>query len=900
MRTAARDWATEASDKPSELLQTMKTTTIIDTWNTAKRTGMIGLISLVLPLSLVGQTNNLSAPQVRLQPSGGAINIEISGNADGYSIEFSEDLVEWKPLGEAEAGDPGEFGFEDTEASGSAGRFYRVVAKEGNLDTAVIVQSYGTQIQTLGYQSAILETSRAGLQRDLTELHRLLARTQSRMQELESRATENPVVVQGQQEVVVRWNSHQWVFGDPQLIDETMQQIEEERMQAEDALRTAEAETEEILQQIARTDGSIGEVQIEIDALNLMGDELSLSLLKLDDVLWNSPCFQLDLRIVELMAARAERMTLEQDKHSAQVASDRSRADAERARARTWYAFGSDGNFQNREGSALLIFDGKRRHFQTTQEGQQYVQEVVEPTVEQSKVDAELFERDAETHAARVQEICDRIAAIDQEIAALEEEVNQLQVACGQAVDPIQQCQELSFELVTLEAIREMIFNDKIDAALMAADAEQRAKNWQSIADQPAGVAVGNETWVFWDGEIFKFDDPIMADLFLGFIESLREVAAEEAERARAEANDFNERVKVFCDELDEIDALIAIVMADLNAARAVANKNVGGNGQQPAAQKDFLEILIALTEAIRSAVAAEKISAVRDAENLQKKADKLAADANSAVSLVAPEEGKPYFIVQGMGDIVRIPVVPEPGESMEQAIERTRQAAEALHNDLTSQREAAKKDAAVAQDAADAAKRKATKLCDELEGLDQELEDLNRHHANASAAAAAAVKAQLRKAAKGIVDCLKCFFKKIALAAAKSAHAGLVSKANQAEKDATDARNDANAKHDAASKGLSLVINHTDGTAIAAFGDQRFPFNNGNSKDPEGDAREKHRKLKEKRDQAKKDAAAAEKAAKAAEEAAKTAKDEVKISQEAIDKCQKELDELKKNCPLC
>lgn len=879
----------------------MKTITKDNVWNTAKTAGLTGLLSLTLPLSLLGQTNDAGAPRVRLHPLGNTVNIEIIGEADGYSVEFSEDLVEWNVLGDAESGRPGEFQFEDTEASRSNVRFYRIVPKEGSLDTAVIVEGYGNQIRTLGYQTATMRTEKAVLQRDLTELQRLLARTQSRMHDLEMRATEDPVITQHRQETVIRWNGSQSVFNDPRLLDEAMQEIHEEREHAVQSLATAEGEVNEILRRMAELDETIVEVDVQIEELSLTGDELSISLLKLDDALWNAPCFQHDLKFAELMNLRAERIQLDQDKHAAQVAIDRSRADAESARSRTWYAFGTDGNQEFGAMGGLLIFDGKRRHFQTIEEGQQYVQEVVEPAVEQAKIDAQLFDRDAETHEARVEDLCARINMIDLLIATAEDELEQLRIACGQAVDPIQQSQDLSLELITLEAIREMIFNDKIDAALEALAADERAKGWQSIADQPAGVAVGNETWVFWDGQIFKFVDPIMAEEFLRFIESFREFAAEEAERARAEANDWDERVRVLCDELDEIDVLIAMVKADLNAARAAVNKNAaGGNGQQPGAQRDLLDILIALTEAIRNAVAAEKVAAVRDAENLQKKADKLAADANTPVSLVAPEDGKPYFIVQGMGGVTRIPVVPAPGESMEDAIARTRQVAEDLHADLEQQREAARKAAADAQLKADAAKAKVKMLCDELDTLDAEIADLKQQRANAAVAAAAAAKAQIQKAAKGFVDCLKCFFKKIALAAAKAAHAGLVSKANQAEKDATDARKDANAKHDAASKGLSLVINHTDGRAVASFGDQKFYFDHSNSDDPEGDARDKHRELKEQRDQAKKDAAAAEKAAKAAEEAAQKARDEVKKSQEAIDKCQKELDELKKNCPLC
>ena len=874
---------------------------INDVWNTLKNAGMSGLVSLTLPLSLLGQTVESKAPEVRIVQSQSAIHIEITGDAAGYSVECSEDLMDWNFLGEAQPGSAGEFEFEDSVARVSTARFYRVVPKEGNLDTAVVVQSYGNQIQTLGYQTAALQMSRSGLERDLTELHRLLARTQSRRHALEQLAMENPVVTQNNQEIIVRWSGNQWDFKDSQLLSTTLMEIDAERMQAAEAIVTAEEEANEILERIAQLAGAIDAVQIEIESLSLMGDELSVSLLKLDEGLWNSPCFQLDLRIAELMAVRAERMQLEEQKHAAQVESDRSRSDAEKARARTWFAFGSNGNGENRSGGAVLIFDGERRHFQTVEEGQQYVQVVVEQTVEQSRIDVELFMRDAELQAERVQVICEQIAAVDREIDALELGIEQLQAACGQVEDPLQRCQDLSFELVTIEAIREMAFNDKIDAARMAADAEHRASSWQKIADQPAGVAIGNETWIFWDGEIFKFADPIEAEQFLGFIESFRQLAAEQAERARAEARDWEDRVSTFCDELDTIDALLVAVKADLGVARAAANKNAGGgNGQQPAAQRDLLEILIALAEAIRNAVAAEKTAAVRDAENLQKKADQLAAAANSPVSLVAPEDGKPYFIVQGMGQVTRIPVVPAPGESMEDAINRTRQEAENLHNNLKRQRDAAQDDAGDAQDAADASKARIKKLCDELDELDQEIADLKQQRANASAAAAAAAQAQLQKAARGIVDCLKCFFKKIWLAAAKSAHAGLVGKANQAQRDATDARTKANTKHDAASKGLSLVINHTDGRAVAAFGDEKFYFDSSNSADPDKDARDKHRDLKEKRDQAKKDAEAAEKAAQAAEENAKKAQDEVDESQKAIDKCQSELDELKKNCPLC
>ena len=862
------------------------------------------MLGFALPWTLnaqVVESGLVEPPSVRLHYSTGTAILEIVGKAEGYSVEVSGDMKNWNELGEAEAGRPGEFEFEDNTAIEAGTRFYRVVGKNAAPDTSIVIKSYADQMRTVSFQQAMVQVSRADLQRTLDELDRVLAAVLDRIGELEERASTHPTVTQGGRQMVVRWNGTESVFNDEGAVQQALQEIEEERRHIEEQIGVAQSEADALVNQIARVQGDLGDVQTEIDALSLMADDLSVSIFALDQAFWNSPCFQHAIASAALAAAKADRLGLEQQKNTAQTGLDRSLAEAEKARARTWFGFG--GNAPNE--TAILVFDGKRKDFQTVQEGQQYVENVIQPAVEQAKTDVGLYERDAETFGAQVEALCGEIAALDEFIAQMEAEVAELARACGNMLNnPVQQAQDLALELMVLESVRDMILNEKSQAEDLAEDAENRAAALRSISEQPINIAEGNEIWVFWNGGIDKFIDPIMAEIFIQTLEGFRQIAAEDAVRAREEADRWNQRVRELCDELEQINGQIAIVKDNLNAARAAANNGVGNNngggGANPAADRDLLDLLIALTEAIRSAVAAEKADAVTDAANLQDKADTLAHDANSAVSLVAPKDGQPYFIVQGIGGVVNIPVVPFPFENQEQAIERTRQMAEALRDQFERDREAARANAAKAQADADAAAAKAKKLCDELDQLDAELAVLIQQRATAAADAAAAAATTLKNAVNSAIDCIKCWAKKIALAAARAAHAGLVQDAKDAEKDAKDARADADAKHAAASGGLSLVINHTTGVAIAAFGDEVHRFNPQTHDDPEGAARKKHKDLKEKRNQAKKDAAAAEQAAKAAEDKAKQAKDAVEKSQQEIDKCQKELDDLKKKCPLC
>jgi peptidoglycan hydrolase CwlO-like protein len=882
----------------------MKTTIAQTIWNKVRITGATALAGLALPWTLNAQelAGGPEFPSVRLHYSGTAAVLEITGSAEGYSVEVSGDLQNWQPLGDARSGRPGEFEFSDNTTSGSSSRYYRVVPRETpeTNDTAVVVESYASQVKTLGFQKAMLTVSQADLQRTVPELHRLLQKVEARMRELEQRAATNPAVVQeGQQNFVVRWNDQEWVAKDMPEVDQILHEIEEERQHAFKELEAAQAEATSIMQKIGELEGDVGNIEAEIEALSLMGDDLVVSVFGLDEDFWNSPCFQLDLKSAALASLRAERIRLEQDKNSAYANAERSRVDAEKAKSRTWFAFTENpGN-----GSAVLVYDGKTTYFQNSEEGQHRVEGVVRPAIEQAKTDIGLLERDAETFDSLAGTICEKIANLDGEIGALEAEVEDLRKACNNGdIDPLQETQDLAFELLLLESIREMIFNDKIAAAVAAIEAENTAVAWRSIAEAPVGLAYGNEIWVFWNGNIFKFIDPFLAEEFIQFIESFRERAAQETEKSQAQADHWTQRVKELCDELDEIDTQIGAIKAGLNNTRNKAQNQNGNGGNNPpsaAAQRDTLDILIALTEAIRHAVAADKAAAVKDANNLQDKADRLAVQAKKPVSLVDPEDGQPYFIVQGIAGIVRIPVIPFPRETREQAVERTRQFAEALHQQFLRDRENAGNQAVTAQADADAAKAKAKKLCDELDLLDADLADLIKRRAAVVAQAAQDLADKLKKAGQGIIDCLKCFAKKIALAATRAAHANLVSKAIQAEKDAKDARDAANTKRAAASKGLSRVVNNTDSKAVVALGDDVHYFD---KSDPKWEMKmnKQYDDFKKQREQAKKDAVAAEKAADAAEAKAKTAKEEVDKSQEKIDKCQMELGALKKNCPLC
>lgn len=828
---------------------------------------------------------------VNLHFSEAGTHITISGTAQGYRVEVSEDMKNWRPLGVADFAGEGHFLLIDLGAP-SGERYYRVVAE--NDPAPIYVNAYLGQMNALEVERAILAFSTEHLQAKKEELLVLRRDLEKRIETLELRALAAPFLTQHQGNIfVIRWAGQEFEYDDQRQAMERLSELEEEHQSAEDDLDLALTELILVTEHIDRICGQLGTTQSEDDSIREQQDELAMGILLLDDQALNDSCAIRDRLQSELLTLKAEKAALETTKARITSMIEKRRAEQLRLDARTWFAVvGTERN------GAVVIFDGDRMHFENQEMADQFVDDFIKLKIDEAKRRQADLDEEITDLGAELKGVCEQLEELCKTIGELEKRLEEADKGCGNE-DPNTKSRRVATDLLAKEMTREIVTALKKDSKQSAAEARHRAKRFAKLAEEPIGTAVENDIWIFWAGEIHRFDQPEAAEEFIQRIKEFQELATAIAEEAAAEANAHEARAAALCDELEQLSDEIEQLKATLKQANA-QRPAPQPNAPDPIAERDMLQAWLDLLNAVRDAIVDEKSDAEDEAADLQAKVHRLNEQADSPVSLIEPKDNQgPYFIVQGMGGVARIPIVPEQGESFDQALERTAQAAQELHENLKRQRDEAREEAEKCQKASDAAAQRVARLCDEVEEIDDMIDTAQQQLASAKAAAAKQLTSLLKTAA----DCAKCFAKKLQLGFAKLAHAGLVAKKNQLLKDAADARKDANRKAAEASTWIGMA---------AVTGDGKAVFGGGNHADGSRfeqvftgpDALEQAKaavaKAKEGRRQKKSDAKKADADAKAKEADAKKACDDVDESQDAIDKCNVELKELKKNCSIC